>query len=213
MKIKNRLGLCLMALVLSSCLGDKKVMNTAEMGDTSFVNSDFKENLINYSADMSACASISASEIASIYDVSEDLVIISDITKTDQRQPNTPPSCMFYIKTGDNDFEWLRGSISIQREIRKNETAYDVAKALGNGEEWEEAWALNKSISKSSEWMDGMGMAAVWNSKKVELKIKFKGYTLNIYPIKNRLNKVEVAKNRNYKQVAIAMAKASKFIK
>ena len=162
---------------------------------------------------MSACESISASDIASIYGVSEDLIVINDITKTDQRQPNSPPSCMFYIKTGDNDFEWLRGSISVQREIRKDEMAYDVAKAAGNGEEWEEAWALNKSISKSSEWIKDMGMAAVWNSKKVELKIKFNGYTLSIYPIKNKLNQAEVAKNRDYKNVAIAMAKASGFIK
>ncbi|MBU2922511.1 hypothetical protein KO504_14275 [Winogradskyella psychrotolerans] len=205
--------LFLTALVLTSCFGDKKVADVSQMNDTGFVNKNFKGNRINYSEDMSACESILASDIATIYSVSESDVIINDITKTKRRQPNSPPSCMFYIKMGDNDFEWLRGSISVQREIRKDEMAYDVAKAVGNGEEWEEAWALNKSISKSSEWIKDMGMAAVWNLKKVELKIKFKGYTLNIYPIKNKLNQVEVAKNRDYKKVAIAMAKASGFIK
>jgi len=212
MKLQQLLCIALLTGLLTSCFGDKKVADVSQMNDTSFVNENFKGNRINYSADMSACASISASEIAVIYGVSEAVVLINDITKSDRRQPNSPPSCLFYIKTGDNDFEWLRGSMSIQREIGKEEMAYDVAKAAGNGEEWEEAWALNKSISKSSEWVDGMGMAAVWNSKKVELKIKFKGYTLSIYPIKNNMNKAEVAKNRDYKKVAIAMAKASGFI-
>jgi len=200
-------------LVLTSCFGDKKVADISQMNDTSFVNENFKGNRINYSEDMSACESISAADIALIYNVSEDNIVINDITKTDRRQPNSPPSCLFYIKTGDNDFEWLRGSMNIQREIKKDEMAYDVAKAAGNSEEWEEAWAINKSISKSSEWIKDLGMAAVWNQKKSELRIKFKGYTLNIYPIKNKLNQAEVAKNRNYKNVAIAMAKASGFIK
>lgn len=213
MKLQQLLFIGLFTVVLTSCFGDKKVTDITQMNDTGFVNENFKGNLINYSEDMSACESISALAIASIYGVSEDLVTINDITKTDRRQPNSPPSCMFYIKTGDNDFEWLRGSMSVQHEIKKNEMAYDVAKAAGNGEEWEDAWALNKSISKSSEWINAMGMAAMWNEKKVELKIKLKGYTLNIYPIKNKLNKAEVAKNRDYKKVAIAMAKASGFVK
>ncbi|WP_040279259.1 hypothetical protein [Psychroserpens damuponensis] len=213
MKLQQLLYAILFTVLLISCNGDKKVVDVSQMTDTSFVNKNFKGNLINYSEDMSACESISAKDIASMYNVSEDKIVINDITKTDRRQPNSPPSCMFYIKTGDNDFEWLRGSMSIQPEIKKNDTAYEIAKAVGNGEEWEEAWALNKSISKSSEWIKDMGMAAVWNQKKVELKIKFKGYNLSIYPIKNSLNKAEVAKNRDYKSVAIAMAKASRFIR
>lgn len=197
---------------LFSCLGDKKAVNIAEIDDTTFVNQNFKGNLINYSKDMSACENMSVSDIASIYKVSKDMVIFDDISKSDRRAPNTAPSCMFYIKTGDNDFEWLRGSISIQREIGKDEMAYDVAKAVGNGVEWEEAWALNKSISKSSEWINDIGLATLWNESKKELKIKFKDYVLNVYPIKNRLNKVEVAKNRDYKKAAIAMAKAAGYI-
>lgn len=213
MKIKNLLGLCLTALVLSSCLGDKKVMNTDEVGDISFVNKNFKDNLINYSKDMSACENMSPSSIASLYNVSENIVLFEDVSKSDRRVPNSPPICSFFIKDGENDFQWLRGSISIQREIGKDETAYDVAKAVGHGVEWKEAWALNKSISKSSVWLKGIGLAAVWNDKNKELKIKFKGYILYVNPLKNGLNKEEIAKNRDYKKVAIAMAKAAGYIK
>lgn len=199
------------AVLMSSCLGDKKTINVEELGDTSFVNDNFNGNLINYTKSMSACDNISASDIASIYEVSEGDVIIQDVTKTDQRVPNTPPSCMFYIKTGDNDFEWLRGSISVHREIGKDEYMGDIAQAAGGGENWEDAWALKKSISKSSVWIKNMGQAALWNERKSELIIKFEGYTLNVYPIKNLMNKAEVAKNRDYKKAAIAMAKAAGF--
>ena len=212
MKSIQKLILSTLSICLMSCLGDKKTINVSEMDDTNFVNKAFKGNLINYSKDMSACENISVSDIASIYKVSEDMVVFDDISKSNRRAPNTAPSCMFYIKTGDNDFEWLRGSMNIQREIGKDEMAYDIAKAAGNGVEWEEAWALNKSISKSSEWINDTGLATLWNESKKELKIKFKGYVLYVYPIKNRLNKAEVAKNRDYKKAAIAMAKAAGYI-
>ncbi|WP_282043836.1 hypothetical protein [Winogradskyella flava] len=212
MKFKNILSFSLIAIVLSSCLGDKKGANIAEMNDNSFVNKNFKGNLLNYSKDMSACETMSTSDIASLYNVSESMIVFEDISKSDRRAPNSLPTCMFYLKDGASDFEWLRGSMNVQPEIGKDETAYDVAKGAGNSEEWEEAWAINKSISKSSQWIKNIGMAALWNDKNKELKIKFKGYTLNVYPLKNRLNKAEVSKNRDYKSIAIAMAKASGFI-
>ncbi len=210
--MKHLVVVFLSIMMLQSCLGDKKAVNISEMNDTGFVNDNFKGNLINYSKEMSACENMSASDIASMYNVSEDMVVFEDISKSDRRVPNSAPICTFFLKDGESDFQWLRGSMNIQREIRKAETAYDIAKAAGNGEEWEEAWALNKSISKSSEWIKGMGIAAVWKESSTELKIKFNGYTLNIYPLKNRLNKSEVAKNRDYKKIAIAMAKAAGYI-
>lgn len=213
MKIKNLLVLSLIAITLASCLGDKKVVDVTEMNDTSsFINKNFKSNLINYSKDMSACEQMSTGDIASLYNVSGDMVVFEDISKSDRRVPNSKPACSFFIKDGENDFEWLRGSMSIEREISKNEANYENAKMTGSGEEFEEAWALQKSMSKSSEWIKDMGLAAIWNEKNKELKIKFKGYTLKVYPIKNRLNKAEVARNRDYKQMAIKMAKASGFI-
>ncbi|WP_179351233.1 hypothetical protein [Winogradskyella vidalii] len=210
--MKLLLNLSLFALLMSSCLGDKKVANVAEMNDTSFVNTNFKGNLINYAKGMSACKHISASAIAKLYDVSADKVHMEDPTTSDRYKKDMEPMCLFYIKDGENDFQWLKGSLNVQREVGKEEMAYDVAKAVGHGEEWEEAWALNKSISKSSEWVSGMGLASVWNDKKSELKIKFKGYTLYVYPLKNGFNKAEIAKNRDYKKVAIAIAKAAGYI-
>ena len=213
MKLKKLVFLLLICVCLTSCLGDKKTVNVSEMNDISFVNKNFKDNLINYSKDMSACENMSPNSIASLYNVSENMVLFEDVSKSDRRVPNSSPICSFFIKDGENDFQWLRGSISIQREIGKDEIAYDVAKAVGHGVEWKEAWALNKSISKSSVWLKGIGLAAVWNDKNKELKIKFKGYILYVNPLKNGLNKAEIAKNRDYKKVAIAMAKAAGYIK
>ena len=210
--IKHFVLIVFSAILLTSCLGDKKAMNVSEMNDTGFVNTNFKSNAINYSKDMSACKNMSTGDIASMYNVSEGMVVFQDNSTSDRRVPNSAPICTFFIKDGENDFQWLRGSMNIQREINKDETAYEVAKAAGNGVEWEEAWAINKSISRSSEWIPNMGKAALWNESKTELKIKFDGYTLNVYPIKNKLNKAEVAKNRDYKKVAIAMAKAAGYV-
>ena len=88
----------------------------------------------------------------------------------------------------------------------------EIAEAAGSGENWEEAWALQKSMSKSSEWVKSIGLAALWNDSKTELKIKFEGYTLMVYPPKNIGNKEEEAKNRDYKNIALAMAKAAGYI-
>ena len=88
----------------------------------------------------------------------------------------------------------------------------DVAEAVGAGKNWEEAWSLKKSISKSAEWIPNMGKAALWNARKKTLEIKFDGYNLLINPPKNILNKEETAKNRDYKEIAIEMAKSCGFI-
>ena len=212
MNLSKYLCLLWVAISFTACIGDRKAVNVSEINDTGFVNQNFKGNLIHYFKEMSACENMSASDIASMYQVSQDMVVFEDISKSDRRAPNSAPICTFFIKDGESDFQWLRGSMNIQREIGQDETAYDVAKAAGNGVEWQEAWALNKSISKSSEWIKDMGLAAVWNERKTELKIKFEGYTLSIYPLKNRMNTREVAKNRNYKEVAIAIAKAAGYI-
>ncbi len=119
---------------------------------------------------------------------------------------------MFFIKKGASDFQWLRGAIMIQREIGIEETMGDVAEAAGTGKNWEEAWRLKKAMSKSAEWLPNMGKAALWNPKKVVLEIKFEGYNLTIKPLKNILNEEEKTLNRDYKAIAVGMAKASGFI-
>ena len=195
-----------------SCLGDKKMADIEEMGNTSFVNKNFKGNRINYNMNSSACENMSASVIASMYSVTEDKVIFNDISKSDRRVPNSPPICNFYIKDGENDFLWLRGSISMIPDNGKNADGTVTNTSTGYGKDWAEEWAIQKSTSKSSEWIETSGMAALWNESKRVLNIKFEGYTLNINPPGNKLNKDEATKNRDYKKAALAMAKACGYI-
>ncbi|MEM1003113.1 MAG: hypothetical protein AAGH46_10740 [Bacteroidota bacterium] len=206
-------ALCLvLAVSLSSCQGDKKAVNISEMGDTSFVNSNFKGNLINYSEGMSACDQIGEADLAEIYGVSADLIVIDDPLTNPDRQVTSTPICSFYIKSDESDFLWLRGSMAVTREIGKDEFMGEVHEATGGGKNWEEAWALKKSMSQSAEWIPNTGLAALWNESNTQLEIKFKGYTLEVYPLKNISNKEEVAKNRDYKSVALEMAKAAGYI-
>jgi hypothetical protein len=208
----SRVILSITILFFSSCLGDKKAVNIAEMEDSTFINTNFKGNLINYEEGMSACDKISVEEIASLYNVTANLIHIEDPTKSDRYKKNMKPVCNFYLESGSSDFEWLRGSIGINREVGKDEYMGDVAEAVGSGENWDEAWAMKKAMSKSSEWIPNLGKAALWNESKKILEIKMEGYTLIIIPLKNRLNKTEVAKNRDYKKLALEMAKASGYI-
>lgn len=212
MTLLKNFSLLLLVFITSSCLGDKKAVDVEEIGNTSFINNDFKGNKVNYTKGMSACDQLNAAAIARIYNVSESLVHVEDPTKSDRYKKDLEPACMFFIESGASDFEWLRGGISINREVGANEMMGDIAEAAGNGENWEEAWSLKKSISKSSEWIPNLGKAALWNERKKMLEIKMEGYTIVINPLKNILNKNEVAKNRNYKKLALEMAKASGFI-
>lgn len=212
MNLSKYLLILLIAISFTACTGDKKPANVQEIGDTSFVNTNFKNNLINYTEGMSACDKITPAFIASLYDVSSSLVHVEDPTKSDRYRKDIAPACMFFIKTGSNDYEWLRGSIAVNREVGADEFMGDIAEAAGNGENWEEAWSLKKSISRSSEWLPNMGKAALWNEKNVMLEIKFEGYTLIVEPLKNILNEDEKSKNRDYKTIAVAMAKAAGYI-
>jgi hypothetical protein len=203
----------LLSIILISCVGDKKSIDIDEMSDTSsFVNKNFKGNLINFDNNKSACEGVSKGDIASLYNVSEDLITIVDNTKTDRRDPNSGPVCSFYLESGESDFMWLRGSMSIIKEVGKDEYMGEIAEAAGNGENWKEAWALQKSISESSEWVSDLGKAAVWKGSNKILKIKFDGYTLFINPLSSALNKEEKALNRDYKKLAIEMAKLTGYV-
>lgn len=213
--MKTQFTYTLLSLVLLmttvSCIGDRKSLVGQDLGDTSFVNKKFKGNLIDFSEGMSACDRITADEIASLYGFSSEDVVIHDNTKMNFKNADIP-SCMLYIKTGESDFEWLRGSIQVQREVSKDEFMGDVAEAVGSGENWQEAWSIKKSMYKTSEWVPNLGLAAIWNENKTTLEIKFEGYTLLVHPIKNNLNKEEVVRNRDYKAMALGLAEAAGYI-
>ncbi|GAB5564713.1 MAG: hypothetical protein Wins2KO_17760 [Winogradskyella sp.] len=208
MKLKKIVMLGALAMVLVSCFGDRKAMDIAEMGDTSFVNENFKGNLINYKEGMSGCDKLSAGFLASQYNVATSAVIIEDPTKSD-RYAIKKPSCMIHVKMSDQKFDHLTGSIGVIKEVKADEFMGDVAQAAGTGEEWEEAWALKKSLRKSTEWIPNMGKAALWIGAQRTLEVKFDGYTLVVMAPGAPFNDIEKAKNRDYKAIAIAMAKAA----
>lgn len=211
-KIHLALASILIAYLNISCLGERKNVALDQMGDTTFVNQNFKGNLIDFKEDRSACQNITVAHIAKLYGVTQDLIIIDDpLTNPNRRITNTPV-CSFFIKTGSNDFEWLRGSIALEPEIGENEVMGDIAQATGSGENWQEAWALKKSMYKTVQWVQNTGMAALWNTKELSLSIKFEGYTLKVFPPKNKLNKTETALKRDYKKIALAIAKAGGYL-
>ena len=122
MKLLQRLTLIAFLGLLASCFGDKKMTDIEEIGDTSFVNKNFKGNRINYSEDKSACEQMSLSTLANLYGVSVDKIRLMDNKKSDRFRKNIEPQCGFYVETSENDYEWLRGSISLFREFFQGET-------------------------------------------------------------------------------------------
>jgi hypothetical protein len=212
MKTKKLIIISLITIFLTSCLGDKKSIDIEEANDTtSFVNKDFKGNLIDYDKNMSACDRMSKADLAKLYDVTAEEIIWMD-SASNERMTSNSPTCNFRVMLGENEFNYLIGGITVKREIKKDEMMGEIAEAAGGGENWKEAWALQKSISKSAEWIEGVGLAAMWKPKKRELIIKFEGYSVYIMAPGSTINQEEKAKNRDYKKIALEMAKKTGFI-
>lgn len=212
MKISNLISLFIIGLMLTACLGDKKSINIEEANDTtSFVNKDFKGNLIDYDDNMSACSKMTKADLASLYDVSADDIYWMD-SATNDRMNSRVPTCNFRVMIGEDEFNYLIGGITVNREIKKDEMMGEIAEATGGGENWEEGWALQKSISKSAEWIKDVGLAAMWKPKKRELHIKFEGYSVYIMAPGAAFNQEEKARNRDYKKIALEMAKKAGYI-
>lgn len=212
MKTKNLITINLIAIFLTSCLGDKKSIDIDEANDTtSFINKDFKGNLIDYNKNMSACSKMNKADLAKLYDVSAEEIYWMD-SASNERMQTTSPACNFRVMIGKNEFNYLIGGITVQREIKKDEMMGEIAEAAGNGENWKEAWALQKSISKSAEWVENVGEAALWYPNKRQLLVKFDGYTLTVVAPGAAFNQEEKARNRDYKSIAVSMAKSAGYI-
>lgn len=211
MKLQHLLSIGLFLALCTSCLGDRQSLIGQDLGDTSFVNKSFKGNRINYREGMRACDKLSPQVLADFYDRSESDIIITDPTKSD-RYVKPSPGCIIHVKMSDEKFDHLTGTINVFKEIKSDEFMGDVAEATGTGENWEDAWALKKSLRKNTEWIADMGQAALWTEKLRKLEIKFEGYTLEVIAPGAAFNQIEKAKNRDYKAIAIAIAKAAGYI-
>ncbi|EDP95594.1 hypothetical protein U8527_06085 [Kordia algicida OT-1] len=192
MKTIQRIALfTFLSILLTSCFGDKGTIVGQELGDTDFVNTKFSGNKVAFSAlSKNLCEYIHIDQIKKLYpDASKVLV---DDGKTFQSK-----NCRFLVYVGEGEFNYLSGSI------------FALKDNFLEGQDWKEAWEFKKKMSKSSEYIGGLGKAAVWIGKKRELSIKLEGYSITITVPGAPFNKEEIAKKRDYKDIAIKIANNS----
>lgn len=196
---------CLITFLFAACgNGDKASIIGADFGDTSFVNKKFSGNKKNYKDISNPCELLNTSQIAKLYGVPAEKVMLD--------RPNElggQKSCRFLVSLSDQEFDHLTGFIAIAPEISAANDPGGIAEATGGGTEWIEAWELKKMLSKSSEYIPNMGKAAIWFGAKRNLLIKLDGYSLSITAPGAAFNKKEKEKSRDYKTIAIGIAKES----
>ncbi len=177
-------------------VGDKKstIDSVNEIGNTSFVNKNFNGNLIQYNSDLNPCEMLTQDALANLYQVGTDKIQVIGGNGSFQ-------TCTYRVLLGE-EFNFLTGSMLILPD-----PSGDVI------DSWAEQWSIQKAASKSSEYLPNMGKAALWKGGNRTLKIKFEGYTLEIMAPGAPFNKEEKKKNRDYKSIAIGMAKEAGFLK
>lgn len=196
-KTINIIIISLVVVFLASCKGDKKSVIGAGLSDDSFVNKNFDGNLINYDKNMSACSNFSKADLATHYDVANDAIMIKD-SSNDDRLQTLYPTCKLTIMLGEGK-GYLLGQITVIPESQK-------------AENWNKSWALKKAASKSSEWIKGVGKAALWKPNKRELLIKFDDYILSTTVPGLNYDPNKKDRNDKYKNIALAMAKSAGYI-
>lgn len=179
------------SIIFAGCFGDKDTVIGKELGDTNFVNKGFSGNKVEFSAlPKNMCAYISKVKVKELYPNASK--ILFDDGKTFQTK-----SCRFLVYMDDQEYNYLSGSIFATEDV------------LAEGETWEESWELKKMVSKSSEYISGLGKAAIWIGKKRELYIKMEEYTIMITVPGSTFKEEEVAKKRDYKKIGIEIAKST----
>ena len=194
--MKNICVFGLMILLLSSCFGDKKSAIGTSFNETSFINKSFSGNTMEFSAIASPCSYISKDALAKLYNTSEDKVVL--IGGNEQSK-----GCTIRIQMSDQEFDYITGMLHF----------YEEANQRSDGSTWVEDWQLQKGMSRSAEWIANMGKAAMYKSAKRELNIKFDNYVMSIIAPGSAFNKKEKALNRDYKKIAITMAKNTPLFK
>ena len=178
-------------------VGDKKsaINSIDEIGNTSFVNKKFKGNSIDYNPSLNPCQMLGKEALAKLYNVGTEEIQVIEGNVNNQ-------TCTYRVLLGGGEFNFLTGALVIRPDTPNND--------MGT---WEEQWSIQKATSKSSEYLSNMGKAALWKDNKRILMIKFDGYTLEVNAPGSAINEDEKKKNRNYKSIAIGMAKTAGFIK
>ncbi|MEM7105659.1 MAG: hypothetical protein AAF502_21150 [Bacteroidota bacterium] len=179
------------SFLLTACFGDKNTIIGQELGDTDFVNTNFSGNKVAFSAlPKTMCSYINEAKVKELYPDANKVLY-------DDGQTFMNKSCRFLVYMGDNEYDYLSG------------TLFAVEDKLAEGEDWKETWELKKKMSKSSAYVPGLGKAAVWIGKKRELSVKMEGYMVMLTIPGAPFNKEELAKNRDYKSIAIEIAKST----
>ncbi len=195
----------LIVVLFSACSnGDKKSIIGADFGDTSFVNKNYAGNKKDFKDIGSPCDLLRTDQIAKIYGV--------PVEKVKLDRPNevgNSKSCRFLVFMSEEEFDYLTGFIAVESEVAPSDDPGGIAQATGGGTDWVEAWELRKTLSKSSEYLPNMGKAAIWFNAKRNLLIKLDGYSLSITAPGAAFNTKEQEKKRDYKAVAVEIAKSS----
>ena len=211
MKLAKTIIFAMILTTLSSCFGDKKSIIGSDLGNTSFVNKSFKGNAINFNAVTDVCSLINKEKLASLYGVSASSIVTVGQGKFVQTA--TTKTCMVRVQLGGSEWNFLTGMVSLFKEVSAADDAGGISEAVGQGENWEEAWSLKKGMSKSGKWIPNVGKAALFTSAKRKLEVKLDGYTLEIVAPGAPFNKEEQAKNRDFEKITLTMAKDLGFVK
>ena len=182
----------LISLIIIGCFGDKNTLVGQDLGNTDFVNTNFTKNKVAFSEiPKNLCTYVNEADIRELY---------PDATKIlfDDGQTFASKSCRFLVYINEDTeakFGFLTGIITA------------VEDKVAEGENWIETWELKKKMSKSSSFVPNLGMAAIWKEANRELSIKMDGYIVTILTPGSPFNKEELEKNRDYKKIALEIAK------
>ncbi len=180
-----------LSFLLISCFGDKNTVIGQDLGDTDFVNKNFAGNKVAFSAlPKNMCSYINESKLKEFYPDSKKILF-------DEGKTFASKNCRFLVYMSDEKFDFLSGTIFATENI------------IAEGEDWKQTWELKKKMSKSSTYVSGLGEAAIWIGKKRELSVKMDGYIITITVPGSPFKKEELAKKRDYKNIAIEIAKST----
>lgn len=185
----------LMAILLVSCLGDKKTAIGQDFDTDDFENKNFTGNKVNFEdlpEDM--CGYLDTDVILNQY-ADEGATSI----KYDDKRRFMGKNCNFSIILNNTPSNFSIGFLSIIENLGEEET------------NWKDTWEFQKKMKKSTAYVSDLGKAAIWYGKQRKLDIKMEGYTIAL-TVPALYDKEQPNKHYDYKKFAIAIAKNSKLL-